>query len=111
MAKDDETMHFSNYFTSYYASSVQSWAYCHRTHAGINTNMHIERMHRTLKHIYLQGKKVKRLDKSLHALMKYTRDKSIDKLIMLHKDKICSKVKELRQKAKDKSFNVSRNGA
>jgi len=100
MAKDDETINFSNYFTSYYASSVQSWAYCHRIHAGINTNMHIERMHRTLKHIYLQGKKVKRLDKSLHALMKYTRDKSIDRLIVLHKGKICSKVKELRKRDK-----------
>jgi len=79
---------------------VQSWAYCHRIHAGINTNMHFERMHRTRKHIYLQGKNVKRLDKSLHALMKYTRDKSIDRLIELHKGKICSKVKELRKRHK-----------
>ncbi|XP_008180456.1 uncharacterized protein LOC103308587 [Acyrthosiphon pisum] len=100
MAKDDETMHFSNYFISYYAPSVQSWAYCHRLNAGINTNMHIERMHRTLKHIYLQGKKVKRLDKSLHALMRYTRGKSIDRLIVLHKGKISSKVKELRKRHK-----------
>jgi len=44
MAKDDETINFSNYFISHYASSVKSWAYCHRVHAGINTNMHIERM-------------------------------------------------------------------
>lgn len=100
MAKDDETMHFSNYFISYYAPSVQSWAYCHRLNSGINTNMHIERMHRTLKHIYLQGKKVKRLDKSLHALMRYTRDKSIDRLIVLHKGKISSKLKELRKRHK-----------
>ncbi|KAL4082833.1 hypothetical protein QTP88_029489 [Uroleucon formosanum] len=100
MAKDDDTIHFLNYFISYYASFVQSWAYCHRIHAGINTNMHIERMHRTLKHIYLQGKKVKRLDKSLHDLMRYIRDKLIDRLIVLHKGKISSKVKELRKRHK-----------
>jgi len=98
MANDDETINFSNYFISHYASSVHSWAYCNRIHAGINKNMHIERMHWTLKHINLQGKKVKRIDKSLHALMRYTREKSIDRLIVLYKDKISSKVKELRKR-------------
>lgn len=34
----DETINFSNYFTSYYASSVQSRAYCHRIHTKIKTN-------------------------------------------------------------------------
>lgn len=68
-----------------------SWAYCHRLHA----RMQIEIMHRTLKHIYLQEKKVKRLDKSLHALLRFIRDKSIDRLMVLHKGKISSRVKEL----------------
>lgn len=71
MSADEQTCEFANYFVSQYGNCVQSWAYCHRIHAGVNTNMHIERMHRTLKHIYLQGKKVKRLDKSLYALMKF----------------------------------------
>jgi len=62
--------------------------------------MHIERMHRTLKHIYLQGKKVKRLDKSMYALMKFIRDCSIDRLIVIHKGKITSKIKELRKRHK-----------
>jgi len=57
--------------------------------------MHIERMHRTLKHIYLQGKKVKRLDKSLYSLMKFIRDRSVDRLIVVHKGKVTSKIKEL----------------
>lgn len=98
MSADNETSDFANYFVSHYGNCVQSWAYCHRVHAGVNTNMHIERMHRTLKHIYLQGKKVKRLDKSLHALMKFIRDKSIDRLVVLHKGKITSKIKELRKR-------------
>lgn len=62
--------------------------------------MHIERMHRTLKHIYLQGKKVKLLDKSLHQLMQFIRDKLIYSLIVLHKGKTSSKVKELRKRHK-----------
>jgi len=55
--------------------------------------LNIERIH-----IYLQGKKVKRLDKSLHALMKFIRYRSIDRLIVIHKGKITSKIKELRKR-------------
>jgi len=58
-----------DYFVNNYGICVESWAYCHRFHAGINTN--IERIRRTLKHIYLEGKKVIRLDKSLYALLKF----------------------------------------
>jgi hypothetical protein len=97
MSSDKETIEFTNYFIGNYANCVLSWAYCHRIHFGVNTNMHIERMHRTLQHIYLQGKKVKRLDKSFHALMRFIRDKAIDRLIVLYKGKICSKIKELRK--------------
>ncbi|KAE9530123.1 hypothetical protein AGLY_011585 [Aphis glycines] len=101
---------FANYFVNNYGAGVESWAYCHRIHAGINTNIHIERMHRTLKHIYLEGKKVKRLDKSLYALLKFLRDKSIDRLIVLHKGKITSKIKELRKRHKN-SLKMSINNA
>ncbi|KAE9523211.1 hypothetical protein AGLY_016378 [Aphis glycines] len=62
LSADDDTIDFVNN----YGTCVESWAYRHRLHARINTNMHIERIHRTLKHIYLEGKKVKRLDKNRH---------------------------------------------
>lgn len=58
-------------------------------------NMHIERMHRTLKDIYLQGKKMMHLDKSLYTLMKFIRDHSIDRLIVIRKGEITSKTIEL----------------
>lgn len=45
-------------------------------------------MHGTLKHNYLQGKKVKRLDKFLYARMKFIQDRSIDRFIVIHKGKI-----------------------
>jgi regulator of sirC expression with transglutaminase-like and TPR domain len=47
--------------------------------------MHLERMHRTLKYIYLKGKTVKRLDKAINAIMKLVRDKLYEKLIIIRK--------------------------
>ncbi|XP_072390135.1 uncharacterized protein [Diabrotica undecimpunctata] len=84
--ENDPDLHpFLHYFKSYYANKSELWAYCYRMHTGLNTNMHIERMHRTLKYLYLNGKTVKRLDKAILAIMKFVRDKLFDSLIVLHK--------------------------
>jgi len=45
LSANDDTVDFANYFVN-----NESWTYCHRLHARINTNMHIKGMHRTLKH-------------------------------------------------------------
>ncbi|XP_044749811.1 uncharacterized protein LOC123310409 [Coccinella septempunctata] len=87
---------FINYFKENYLLNIENWAYAYRLHAGINTNMHLERFHKTLKYMYLKGKKVKRLDKGICAIMQFVRDKLFDRLISRHKGKICSKVKEIR---------------
>lgn len=108
LSANDDTVDFANYFVNSYGTCVESWAYCHRLHAGVNTNMHIERMHRTLKHIYLEGKKVKQFEKSINALLKFLRDKSIDRLIVLHKGKLTSNIKELRKRHKN-SLEMSTN--
>ncbi|KAH7952326.1 hypothetical protein HPB52_021466 [Rhipicephalus sanguineus] len=63
---------FLKYFKDNYAVRPQEWAYCFRTRVGINTNMHLESMHRTLKHNMLEGKKNKRVDKLISALMDLT---------------------------------------
>ncbi|XP_077542029.1 uncharacterized protein LOC144154804 [Haemaphysalis longicornis] len=41
---------FMQYFSRYYAAPgrLQLWPYCYRLRNGVNTNMHLERMHRTL---------------------------------------------------------------
>ncbi|GFT99517.1 uncharacterized protein NPIL_110731 [Nephila pilipes] len=93
---DPDTIEFSNYFETYYLQNISSWAYCYRLHSGINTNMHIERMHRTSKYIYLHGKNVKRLDKAIHGIMRFVRDKMIDRLITSNKGKLTSKIRDLR---------------
>nr|XP_021002468.1 uncharacterized protein LOC110282744 [Parasteatoda tepidariorum] len=79
---------FGVYFEKNYLRRAEVWAYSYRKWAGLNTNMHIERMHRTIKCIYLEGEKVKRLDKTIHCLMQFVRDKLFDRLIALEKGKI-----------------------
>ncbi|GFS72853.1 uncharacterized protein NPIL_603981 [Nephila pilipes] len=92
----DKFREFKNYFEHVYCKRTEAWAYCHRKWLGINTNMHIESMHRTIKYVYLQGKKVKRLDRALFYLMKFVRDRVFDRLICLEKGKISSKIAQLR---------------
>lgn len=96
-----EISEFLNYFNLNYASRAQQWAYCYRIDAGINTNMHLERLHKTIKYIYLKGKTVKRLDKAIYAIMTFVRDKLFDRLISQHKGKICSKIRDIRHRHKN----------
>lgn len=53
--------------------------------------MSLERLHRTIKYNYLNGKKVKRLDKTIYALRKFVNDKQFERVIYLSKGKISSK--------------------
>lgn len=61
---DAETHDFGIYFQNNYSTNYEKWAYCFRAHCGINTNMRLESMHKTIKYFYLDGKKVKQLDKA-----------------------------------------------
>ncbi|VEN37183.1 unnamed protein product [Callosobruchus maculatus] len=100
LISDNDTKEFGTYFQEYYLRYIHSWPYCYRVNCGINTNMHLEQMHRTLKHIYLKGKVIKRLDKAINVLMKFIRDKLFDRLIVMNKGKICSKIDALRSRHK-----------
>ena len=87
-AKEDiRTAEFGAYFEREYAPRPEVWAYCHRLDLKVHHNMHLEAMHRVLKHVHLQGRKVCRLDKSIHALLKFLRDKMSDRLLKIHKGK------------------------
>ncbi|GFS50417.1 uncharacterized protein NPIL_235841 [Nephila pilipes] len=97
-SEKDEFKEFKNYFEHVYCKRTEAWAYCYRKWLGINTNMLIESMHRTIKYVYLQGKKVKRLDRALFYLMKFVR--VFDRLICLEKGKISSKIAQLRKRHK-----------
>ncbi|KAF6213970.1 hypothetical protein GE061_011699 [Apolygus lucorum] len=95
---DPDLRDFGEYFDREYKSNCQSWAHCYRLHAGINTYMHIERMHKTLKYIYLHASNSKRLDRTLHALIKFTRDKVFERKKCLAKGKVSVKIKVLRKR-------------
>lgn len=84
---DEETYTMGEYLIQNYYNNRFQWAYCYRKLCGINTNMHLESMHKVIKYFYLEGKKIKRLDKAIHALQKYVRDKTIDRIIKLTKGK------------------------
>ena len=60
--------------------------------------MHLEAMHRVIEHVHLQGRKVRRLDKSIHALMRFLRDKMSDRLLKLHKGKWTRRVGSIRKR-------------
>lgn len=95
-----ETVEFGQYF-QIYANKPEQWAYCYRLHCGLNTNMHLERMHRTIKYLYLNSKFTQRLDKALCAILKFVNDKLFERLIVVHKGKVCTKLAELRQRHKN----------
>ncbi|GFS87458.1 MULE domain-containing protein [Trichonephila clavipes] len=98
--ENDLTREFCKYFVENYANCINSWAYCHRLQSGLNTNMPFESMHKTLKYIYLKGRNAKWLYKTIYALMRSIRDKLVDRLIVMNKGKLTSKLKDLRQRHK-----------
>ena len=92
------TAEFAKFFKTYYVPHVKSWAYCYRSRCGINTNMHLERMHGIFKHIYQRGKKNKRLDSAIAALLSMVRDKQFDRITSLCKGKYTKKLSQLRDR-------------
>ncbi|GFT79709.1 uncharacterized protein NPIL_619491, partial [Nephila pilipes] len=55
-SEKDELREFGNYFEHVYCKRTEAWAYCYRKWLGIDTNMHMESMLRTIKYVYLQRK-------------------------------------------------------
>nr|CAH7758959.1 unnamed protein product [Callosobruchus chinensis] len=95
LLEDPDTKAFGEYFHTNYFFKRKMWAYCYRKSCGINTNMHIESMHKTIKYFYLEGKRVQRLDKALHAIITFIRDKVVERFIKNVKGKTNSHIKEI----------------
>lgn len=108
LKNDADTYQFSEYFCKTYALRPNMWAYCYRKHVGINTNMYLESLHKTIKHIYLDGKKCKRLDKTINALIILMRDKMFDRIIRFSKQKKTSKMSKISDSHK-RSLDISNN--
>jgi hypothetical protein len=100
LQRDSDTVSFGEYFSSHYANRAQCWAYCYRLGLGINTNMYLESLHKVLKYVYLEGRKIKRLDKTVNAVLKIARDSLFKRLIKLAKNTSTDKVKGIKQSHK-----------
>ncbi|CAB0010163.1 unnamed protein product [Nesidiocoris tenuis] len=78
---DDDLRGFGNYFETTFAVNVQAWALCYTKHfASASTSTAFELMHKTLKHIYMKGKKVEKLDNCILAVARFIRDKLYNQL-------------------------------
>ncbi|XP_060845994.1 uncharacterized protein LOC132925633 [Rhopalosiphum padi] len=98
LMNDPDTRDFGIYFDRMYGNRVGLWAYCHRKGLGINCNMHLESMHKTIKYHYLNGCKVGRLDKSITTIRRYTRDKKVERIIKLTKGKTSTRIQEIKKR-------------
>lgn len=102
---EDSTREMFFYLKNNYLNNRQQWAYCYRKKKGINTNMFLESMHKVVKYEYLNGKKVKRLDKTLHCLQKFMTDKSVDRLIKLTKGKNLKQLVDIKKRHRSAQCN------
>jgi len=78
---DDETKNFGIYFENYYSRRPQAWAFCYRLDLSLNTNIHLEAMHKKLKYCYMQGKQNRRVDNWISMLMRFARDMMFERTI------------------------------
>ncbi|CAG9817796.1 unnamed protein product [Phaedon cochleariae] len=106
LREDSDTMLFGEYFSKTYCNRVEKWSYCERKYLGINTNMYLEALHKKIKYSYLEGKNVKRLDKSLNSLLVLVGDSAFEKIITHSKNKLTSKVLRIRESHK-RSLNIT----
>lgn len=98
---DKDTAAYGSYFVQHYSTRSEVWAYCYRLRLGINTNMYLESYHKILKHTYLEGKKCKRIDKTINAVMKLARDSMFKRLIKIAKNASNSKTRKIHESHKN----------
>ena len=104
---------FLQYYRDHYMGRSPLWAYCYRKNLGINTNMYLENLHRKLKHIFMEGKKHRRMDQSITILMKLIYHMQYERIIRKTKGFISKRLSEIRKrhkKALECSFTVSASG-
>ena len=98
LRNSEATKTFSEYFKIFWVPYANRWAYCYCCGLGINTNVFCKAFHRVFKYCYLQGKQNRCVDKCLVNLLKYSRDKAIERIIKLTKGKLTSRIKMMQQR-------------
>lgn len=72
---DPKMKSVKQWFESEYEVRFQLWAYCHRLHFGINTNMGTENLFSQIKMHTFKKKHVPRLDESIHKVKEFLENK------------------------------------
>ncbi|RZF44220.1 hypothetical protein LSTR_LSTR003860 [Laodelphax striatellus] len=98
----EETRSFGSYM-EVFINEPQTWAYAHRLFKGIDASIHLENMHRNLKQIFFKGKKWKRLDRGIQAIMRFVKEKMFDRLVATEKGELSKKLLDI--KARHNSAN------
>ncbi|KAE9523016.1 hypothetical protein AGLY_016647 [Aphis glycines] len=96
LQEDEDTWMFYTYFRTNYINKKKCWAFCYRKHTGLNTNMHLENLHKKIKYTYLDGKIYIRLDKAIHKLFDLMRDVMFKRIIKIAKNKTTEKIRRIR---------------
>lgn len=71
LCENQQTEKFGNYFKTQFVESVRSWAFCYRKSTGMSVDNSLEKMHSQIKHLFLKGKSVKRLDKTICSILQF----------------------------------------
>ena len=87
---------FLNYYSSNYKNRAEQWASCYRKNLGINTNMYLENLHRNIKHVFMDGKKHRRMDHSISTLMKLIYHMQYERIIRKTKGYVPKRLFEIR---------------
>lgn len=75
LCENQQTEKFGNYFKTQFGESFRSWAFCYRKSTGISVDNSLEKMHSQIKHLFLKGKSVKRLDKTICSILQFVSKK------------------------------------
>lgn len=67
--KDPDAFDFAEHFKENYLNNTPSWACCFRLQEGLSTSNHIERLYKTVKSAFLNGRKAKRIDMGIEGLL------------------------------------------
>lgn len=92
---DPDTLDFGNYFEEKYSGRAELWAMCKRKGIGLTTNMYLEALHKTIKYIFLDGRKNRRVDKLVAALVKLCRRLMVQRIIRYVKKKPSSRMEAI----------------
>ncbi|CAG9761474.1 unnamed protein product [Ceutorhynchus assimilis] len=87
-----ECLDFINYFRDNFADNFEYWAYCY---TGLNSSPSLERMCNSISQFYQKGKNDQKLNRGIEAVMRFVRDKVINKLTTNNKHKIRQKIKTI----------------